>query len=201
MTILFGIQLHNRSVAVDLAIVSALVLIWAVGGHAQSQATKIVVVPVDPATTTRLADLKSAAERAQKAYDDAVTEAKRRLLTTRDKQQAGQGGWGKCQAFRENEKEPTTTWLMTGSVFSRSISEPYCLTEDEKAAQRKREKQAEADAVKYDMDHPWRYWLAGYCEGSVFTDDFKYLVPEPVKPALSTGWGNGLIAAPMAVIN
>ena len=73
----------------------ALMIVWAVEGHAQVSSTKIVVVPVDSATTAQLTSLKLAADEATKAYNKAVDDAKRRILTTRDYV------LGSCSAGRE----------------------------------------------------------------------------------------------------
>lgn len=182
-------------IRVVLAIVIGSVLVSA------TQITK--VVPVDEQTTAKLSQLKSAAEQAQKAYDDAMTEAKRRLLTTRDKAK------GRCEAFREGDTSPlfgSGLLIPSGSLYgypSASLTlradgtvgwdDPNCPRDPTEKAKRDAKsrilayEQAKADAkAKIERDqwesaHPQRYWLDGFCNDAVFTDDFKYLVPKEVE--------------------
>ena len=153
----------------------ALMIVWAVEGHAQVSSTKIVVVPVDSATTAQLTSLKLAADEATKAYNKAVDDAKRRILTTRDYV------LGSCSAGRENDEGTgwfsITSGITTGRMLTFNGQSPECDTPQEKSERKREQAREDAEAKKWDLDHPMRYWLAGFCDGGTFTDDFKYLVP------------------------
>ena len=156
--------------------VNTLLLIALAAGLAFAQTAK--VVPVDTRTAAKLSQLKTLADAAQKSYDDAVVEAQHRLLTTREYKKSGQ-----CHAYRENDDGQGNLAIgwSTGSIHITSPSEAVsynCETADQKKERSKREDEYRAERAKWDADHPERYWLAGFCDGSVFTGDFKYLVPK-----------------------
>lgn len=175
-----------------LALVGCLVM--AVGAFGQSAK----VVPVDSATTARLVRLKADMDAADKAFADAVEAAKKETLTTRDNKR------GACTAFREGENKSSQFFTISGissGVMTLGGYAPECETAEEKAAAKKREKQADLDRVKYDEEHPWRYWGTGFCNGSQFTDDFRYLVPSPPEAKIQNNWGGQFPTIPQAIAN
>lgn len=150
------------------------------------------VVPVDSQTSAKLTTLAANVKEAQKAYDDAVEEAQHRLLTTRATTPPTSHGQS-CFAYREGEAEWTAGTFITGSTYGGFYSiGSGCETPEEKAKRAEAEKEATAEKVKWEADHPSHYWLEGFCEGSEFTDDFRYLVPKS-KPTVQPGiyWNGG----------
>ena len=158
-----------------------------------AQSPRIVVVPVDSATTARLVRLKAEMDSATKAYDKAVEEAKRELLTTRDKLK------GDCEAYREGTDGEggltfsTLAGVSSGMVLTSNgwVSE-HCATAEEKAADKKRQDEEKVKQAKWESEHPLRYWLKGFCQGAEFTEDYKYLVPKAPEPVKQAPWMYGI---------
>lgn len=142
------------------------------------------VVPVDSKTAANLAVLEKQSKDAKKAYDDAVEEAKRKILTTRSHVNPTAYGHS-CTAFREGEDR---TGLSITSLFLGTTSITYnsnCETAAEKAERARLQKVQAAEEEKWESEHPQRYWLEGFCDGAVFTDDYRYLVPKHPEPAVN----------------
>lgn len=176
-------------------LIAVLMIVGSVSGSAQTAR----VVPVDLPTASNLAILAKKAKDAQQAYDAAVKEAQRRLLTTRDRKLSSN-----CFAFREGEGDGS----ITGSTFSGTTSilsisggyDPRCETAEEKKVRSQRESEYHTQQAKWDAEHPERYWLEGFCEGAQFTDDFRYMVPKPlpeVHPTSPFTWGGTTMATPL----
>ena len=62
----------------------------------------------------------------------------------------------------------------TGRMLTFNGQSPECDTPQEKSERKREQAREDAEAKKWDLDHPMRYWLAGFCDGGTFTDDFKY---------------------------